>query len=233
MAPNATNTIQISPPTRFHPTGPKLVAPPPPPLTWLERTWNVTHSTLPMWKRAKNRAKNVRITYKILPREDGKGCCLDDEVVYDDIDGKPEGCFERWLGMRQIRGVDWWDGTEEGEGEGEGKEDGKEGDVREEGMGSRYRKWHWKGRGWLFITGGSKWEILGWGEVEGERWIVTWFEASLFTSAGLDIYSEGREGLSAGLYEEIMRNLEDVGELEGCEELGKIVKGMFGVKIDL
>ncbi|CAG8982230.1 hypothetical protein HYALB_00013968 [Hymenoscyphus albidus] len=147
MAPNATNTISINPPTRFHPPGPKLVAPPPPPLTWLERTWNVTHSTLPMWKKA----KNVRITYKILPRDDGKGCCLEDEVVYDDIDGKPEGCFERWLGMRQIRGVD----------------------------------------------------------------------------------CEGREGLSAGLYEEIMRKLEDVGELEGCEELGKIVKGMFGVKIDL
>lgn len=178
-----------------------------------------------MWRKA----KNVRITYKILPREDGKGCCLDDEVLYDDIVGKPEGYLESWLGLRRIRGVDWWDG-EDSHTEGE---DGKAVVEEEEGMGARYRKWHWKGRGWLFITGGSRWEVLGWGEYEGERWIVTWFEASLFTPAGLDIYSERKEGLSEGLYDEIMRKLGDVGQLEGCEELGKIAKGMFGIKIDL
>lgn len=157
-------------------------------------------------------------------------------MVYDDVDGKPEGYLESWLGLRRIRGVDWWDGddsiqTTDQTGDGDGT--GKDVEEREEGTGSKYRKWHWKGRGWLFITGGSRWEILGWGEHRGERWIVTWFEASLFTPAGLDIYSESKEGLSEELYGEVVRKLGDVGQLEGCEELGRIAKGMFEVKIDL
>jgi hypothetical protein len=49
----------------------------PPPLEWLEGTWSVTHSTLPMWRKA----KNVRITYKVLPPANPGGeVCLDDLV---------------------------------------------------------------------------------------------------------------------------------------------------------
>ena len=58
----------------------------------------------------------------------------------------------------------------------------------EEGEGNIYRKWHWKGEGWLKVTGGSRWEVLGWGEYsspslatseETEYWVVTYFEVSL------------------------------------------------------
>ncbi|KAG9234483.1 hypothetical protein BJ875DRAFT_11748 [Amylocarpus encephaloides] len=203
QTPMTSSEILIRPPLRLLKTPNPII---PPPLSWLERTWTVTHSTLPIWRKA----KNVRITYAILPRATSAsdaGDCLDDEVAYDEIDGKPEGFFEKALGMRRIRGVDYPDG--------EGK-------------------WHWKGRGWLKVAGGSRWEVLGWGECEGERWVVTWFEKSLFTPAGVDVYCDRTEGISEGLYRKIVERIREVGGREGCGEMGKLVEGegMFRIKID-
>ncbi|PBP20904.1 hypothetical protein BUE80_DR008365 [Diplocarpon rosae] len=78
--------------------------------------------------------------------------------------------------------------------------------------------WNWRGRGWLRIAG-SYWEVLGWGEFEShahggaattekERWVVTWFKASLFTPMGVDVYSDRKEGMSEGLYRMISAALE-------------------------
>ncbi|KAG5951354.1 hypothetical protein E4U53_003284 [Claviceps sorghi] len=51
----------------------------PPSVEWLSRTWTVTHSTLSMWRSA----RNVRITYKPLPSKgDGKSR-IDDLVEYE------------------------------------------------------------------------------------------------------------------------------------------------------
>ncbi|KAK8094674.1 hypothetical protein PG997_001359 [Apiospora hydei] len=55
-APSAYLTDQSQPSTT---DGAAFVSPP---LEWLYRTWSVTHSTLPMWRSA----RNVRITYKPL-----------------------------------------------------------------------------------------------------------------------------------------------------------------------
>jgi hypothetical protein len=69
---------------------------------------------------------------------------------------------------------------------------------------------------------------LGWGERGGEKWIVTWFAPSMFTPAGVDIYSSEKEGMSEGLYKDIMK------ALEGSEtkELADLVKAeMQEVKI--
>lgn len=54
----------------------------------------------------------------------------------------------------------------------------------------------------------SHWEVLGWGEKGDERWVVTWFAPSLFTPAGLDIYSSRKEGMSPELFNEIETALE-------------------------
>jgi hypothetical protein len=62
--------------------------------------------------------------------------------------------------------------------------------------------WAWRGKGLLKIAS-SNWEVLGWGEKGAERWVVTWFAPSLFTPAGVDIYSSRKEGVSVGLYAEI------------------------------
>ncbi len=49
----------------------------PPSLEWLEGAWSVTHSTLGMWRKA----KNVRISYKIIPKGNGEEALLDDLVA--------------------------------------------------------------------------------------------------------------------------------------------------------
>ncbi|KAG6008509.1 hypothetical protein E4U21_004349 [Claviceps maximensis] len=54
--------------------------PPPPCIEWLSRTWTVTHSTLSMWRSA----RNVRITYKPLPPSGGDNKSrIDDLVEYE------------------------------------------------------------------------------------------------------------------------------------------------------
>jgi hypothetical protein len=66
-----------------------------PALDFLSGAWNVTHSTLPMWK--KN--KNVKITYASLRAPVG---ALDDLVEYNPIDGDKQ---------KTVRGVDTPDST--------------------------------------------------------------------------------------------------------------------------
>lgn len=157
-----------------------------PPLEWLEGTWSVTHSTLPMWRKA----KNVRITYKILPGE----------LLDDTVESVPTQ--KSWMPQpREIKGVD----TPDGEG-----------------------AWAWRGRGLLKVAS-SRWEVLGWGERGGERWVVTWFAPSLFTPAGLDVYSSRKEGISEGLFREVEGALK---QLE-AKEVAELCKNeMMAVKID-
>lgn len=79
--------------------------------------------------------------------------------------------------------------------------------------------WNWRGRGWLKVAS-SHWEVLGWGEKGDERWVVTWFAPSLFTPAGLDIYCNKKEGISAELYKEVEAALESL-EAKELAELAK------------
>lgn len=46
----------------------------------------------------------------------------------------------------------------------------------------------------------SHWEVLGYGDLEaGQQWVVTYFAKTLFTPAGVDIYSRTKEGLGEGV----------------------------------
>ena len=51
----------------------------------------------------------------------------------------------------------------------------------------------WRGKGWLKIAS-SQWEVLGSGEEEG-GWAVTFFQKTLFTPIGIDVYArkKGRD----------------------------------------
>lgn len=71
-----------------------------PPLDWLYRTWSVTHSTLPMWRSA----RNVRITYKPLDAPDA-AAQLDDHVQYEKASN---GAY------KEVRGIDKQDPTTPG-----------------------------------------------------------------------------------------------------------------------
>ncbi|POS73362.1 hypothetical protein DHEL01_v208244 [Diaporthe helianthi] len=167
-----------------------------PPLEWLHRTWTVTHSTLAIWRTA----RNVRITYSPLPGDSSGRHRVDDLVQYEKTSGKGGV-------VKTVQGVDTSSASaREGEGQGQGST----------------ASWDWRGKGLLgFVT--SHWEVVGWGErdvgeAEGggkERWAVTWFAPTLFTKEGLDLYSDRKGGMSPALAGDILAALKglDAGPL--------------------
>ena len=150
----------------------------PPTLTWLSGPWNVTHSTLPMWK--KNR--NVVITYTPLTHTSPPQ--IDDLVTY-----QPVGSTKQ----KTVHGVD--------------KPFSVPNTAESSTEGAASLGYNWRGKGWLAVAT-SKWEILGYGDEEGtgNSWVVTYFAKTLFTPAGVDFYSrkgalapQTVEGIKEGL----------------------------------
>ncbi|MCJ1473087.1 hypothetical protein MMC13_001737 [Lambiella insularis] len=178
---NMTKPFTIRPP--FSPSSSTSPLPSP---AWLAGTWHVTHSTLPMWKSA----RNVTITYEPLPPLANQPPQLLDTVAYQPLHGDKR---------KTIRGVD----TASADG----------------------RAWDWRGKGWLKIAS-SRWEVLGWGECEGGRWAVTYFQKSLFSPAGIDVYERGEVG------EGVVRGVREA--LGGMEEggVGRLVEEMVEVRRD-
>lgn len=85
----------------------------------------------------------------------------------------------------------------------------------------------------------SKWQLLGFNvspttqsasseSTTEPEWVVTHFEQTLFTPAGLDIYSRSKDGLSDTFIEGLVEEISLVGEV------GALVKdgGMFRVPHD-
>jgi hypothetical protein len=62
----------------------------------------------------------------------------------------------------------------------------------------------------------------------GEEWMVTYFATTIFTPAGIDVYSRRKEGLGEGTLRAIMEGLKGV---DG-EAFGKLVEGVFEVVRD-
>jgi hypothetical protein len=156
----------------------------PPPVHWLSGTWHVTHSTLPIWRTK----RNVRITYTALPPSDPSLAADKSTDRLDDlVEYQPLSSSK----VKTVRGID-----------------------KAAGLGS----WDWRGKGWLVIAG-SHWEVLGWGMGPrdstgfGEQWVVTYFAKTLFTPAGLDVYSRSPEGLSQECLEGIKGALAGVGDV--------------------
>ncbi|KZT58602.1 hypothetical protein CALCODRAFT_508058 [Calocera cornea HHB12733] len=81
----------------------------------------------------------------------------------------------------------------------------------------------WRGIGFLLRMATSTWQILGYDMEEG--WFVTYFDKTLFTSAGLDIYTRKPGSLSPERIAEIIKAAQ---ALEG--EAGKLAQGFFEVK---
>ncbi|KAI9843106.1 MAG: hypothetical protein M1838_002862 [Thelocarpon superellum] len=163
----------------------------PPPTKWLQGTWHVTHSTLPMWQTK----RNVRITYVILPSPSVSGTQpalerLDDTVYYQPLNSNK---------VKSIHGIDVASPTTAG-------------------------AWDWRGTGWLKIAS-SHWEILGYGgagdgttdgpvKEASEDWVVTYFASTIFTPAGVDIYSRSPAGVST---ETMAKIKEALGKIEDSE----------------
>ncbi|KAJ8515887.1 hypothetical protein ONZ45_g6750 [Pleurotus djamor] len=87
--------------------------------------------------------------------------------------------------------------------------------------------WKWRGSGWLMIAS-SNWEVLGYGvSPEAEEWAVTYFEKTLFTPTGIDIYSRSKKGLSNGLFGRIqgaLKAIDDPGFKKLVDELFEVAK---------
>lgn len=75
-------------------------------------------------------------------------------------------------------------------------------------------------QGWLMIAS-SKWQVLGY----GDGWAVTYFSKTLFTPAGIDIYSRDESGLSKDLFDEVLSKTKDLGG-----DVGKLAESIFEVK---
>ncbi|KAL4909153.1 hypothetical protein BDW74DRAFT_78042 [Aspergillus multicolor] len=85
--------------------------------------------------------------------------------------------------------------------------------------------WDWRGKGWLMIAS-SHWECLGFGQaVDDNQWIVTYFAKTLFTPAGIDIYSRRKEGLPPGLVEDILQAIKGL----QVDELTTLANNIFQI----
>jgi hypothetical protein len=63
---------------------------------------------------------------------------------------------------------------------------------------------------------------------QGNAWVVTYFAKTLFTPAGIDVYSRGKEGLKGEVLEGIWSALRGL----GVEEIERLVEGVFEVPRD-
>ncbi|EGX54292.1 hypothetical protein AOL_s00004g325 [Orbilia oligospora ATCC 24927] len=186
-----------------------------PPLTpaALLKTWWVTTSTLPMWKSA----KNIRITYTSIPSTKN----IDDIIHYNPRSGPPatnstpEEAAK--LVTKSIHGVDYPLSENDGD-----------------------LTYKWRGKGLLFIAT-SRWQVVGYGGrdvrtivgeggeevLEGVEWVVTYFEKSLFTPAGVDVMTVAREGVDGETLGAIGEGLKGIGGV-----LGELWDGIFDIPRD-
>ena len=196
--------LTLRPPT-FSPAKPPLDYKNPS-IAWLTEEWHVTHSTLPMWKSK----RNVRIQYTPLEPSDPSIPKENTDRIDDLVTSQPLNSIK----ISEIRGLDKAAVSDS---------------TKDAGRG----EWDWRGKGWLKIAG-SHWEVLGWGEEEGRgegkgnKWVVTIFAKTLFTPAGIDVYSKSREGVQAETLGGIKKALEEI-EDEGVK---KMAGEIFEIVID-
>ena len=75
----------------------------------------------------------------------------------------------------------------------------------------------------------SHWEVLGYGELEGEhQFVVTYFSKTLFTPAGVDVYSRKKEGVPESVLSAIKQTLAGIEH----EPIQKLAGEIFEVKRD-
>ncbi|KAK4542494.1 hypothetical protein LTR36_006746 [Oleoguttula mirabilis] len=169
-----------------------------PTIAWLSETWHVTHSTLPMWRSK----RNVRIQYTPLEPSSASITQANTDRL-DDLVSYQSLDGDK---LHTIKGVDNCSSS---------------GDARGE--------WDWRGKGLLKVAS-SHWEVLGWGEEEatGNKWVVTEFAKTLFTPAGIDVYSRDHGGVQPETLQDIKAALAGVGD----EDVKELAGQLFEVKVD-
>ncbi|KAK6354777.1 hypothetical protein TWF696_003913 [Orbilia brochopaga] len=163
----------------------------------LLKTWWVTTSTLPMWKSA----KNITITYTSIPSTPS---AIDDMIHYQ-ARSTTTAASSTPAPVKSIHGVDY--------------------PLTDNPTDLSYK---WRGKGWLMIAT-SRWQVVGYGGrdvrdvdgvLEGVEWVLTYFEKSLFTPAGVDIMTLEKDGVDDETFKAIQDGLKGCGssvlaELQG------------------
>ncbi|CDO78165.1 hypothetical protein BN946_scf184467.g4 [Trametes cinnabarina] len=164
------------------------------------QTWHVTHSTLSLW----TTKKDVTITYTMKPSSSGDSTVrFDDVVEYRSRSDTPSSKPSRVIGVDTLLTPesDLTSRTADG------------GDAAS-GPRSAQPRFKWRGKGWLAIAS-SRWQVLGYSRDTSPdnptAWVVTYFEKTLFTPPGLDIYARTARGLPDELVEEIISKLKALG----------------------
>lgn len=89
-------------------------------------------------------------------------------------------------------------------------------------------RYKWRGKGWLMIAS-SRWQLLGCSRdlspENSAAWAVTYFEKTLFTPAGLDIYSRAAQGVPAHVVQEIVGKVKALGG-----DVATLAEGIFEVE---
>lgn len=80
---------------------------------------------------------------------------------------------------------------------------------------SHLGSWTWRGNGWLkFIT--NQWEIVGYKDVptdgKEDGWMVVFAQKSIFTPAGLNVYTKRKIGLEDERLEDLSTALKGLRE---------------------
>lgn len=102
--------------------------------------------------------------------------------------------------------------------------------VDKAAAGDSRGEWDWRGKGWLMIAS-SHWEVLAWGEEEsnnGNKYVVTMFAKTMFTPAGIDVYSQARAGVTAETLASIKEALAGVDD----SDVKKMASDLFEIKSD-
>ncbi|KAL8819377.1 MAG: hypothetical protein Q9223_002165 [Gallowayella weberi] len=155
-----------------------------------------------MWKSK----RNVTITYTLLPPSPSTSTPpLDDRVRYQTLTSSK---------TKTIEGVDT------------------------PSAGARGEEWDWRGKKWLKVAT-SHWEVLGWGDLLDEfhndgkedrenQWAVTFFAKTLFTPAGIDVYSRRKGGVG----EEVVERIKEELVASGDQVIRKLAGEIFEVVRD-
>jgi len=159
--------------------------------------WCVVHSTLPLWKDK----KDVTITYTLPESPEPLKALAFEPLRFDDTVQYRSATASSSSSPWTVKGVDTLIVAPENS-------------SFEPGA-----SFQWRGKGLLTLVS-SRWQVLGY----GEGWVVTFFSKTIFTPAGIDIYSRDEKGVSKELYDQIMMGLSK------HEETKKIAEGMFEVR---
>lgn len=87
-------------------------------------------------------------------------------------------------------------------------------------------RYTWRGTGWMKVWS-TQWEILAFGDEE-EGWMLTYFSKSMFSAAGIHIYTRAKNNISTSLLQSIKAEIEKVDD----HEFRGLIDQVFEVKQD-